>query len=361
MSRWRLIALSILGLSLMAAAPSITTRLASGVLTSTGTVLTVGAVSDGQVLGRSGSTVAGLTAAQGRTALSAPQVHVTTSAPTTGDDSADGYAVGDIWSDTSANLTYIADSVSVGAADWRLLLKPNAAYIQVTGGAIVAQGGLVDHDGGFIPASATVALTAEDDTYGEVISTDTITVASAGLTTGDTGAIQSNSRRYKVALSSLGIMLTGSASKQASIRLLCDSITDLDARAGTLALVTWLGVSSTTALDITGIQRPATGTATYQEVHAATSATSLTTGTASSANFGSMLNHSYPSDSGTLFFGGLDVNGLPRATGAASGGAISASNPDTIVWALRASAGASGATFTDCRALYVFGGAMADL
>jgi len=84
-------------------------------------------------------------------------------------------------------------------------------------------------------------------------------------------------------------------------------------------------------------------------------------GTASALNFGATLIHPFPSDSGTLWFGGLDVNGLPRATGAGSGGAISASNPDTIVWALRASAGASGATFADCRAIYTFGGAILDL
>lgn len=255
--------------------------------------------------------------------------------------------------------------VRESASAWRLVqlgaVAPVSVLVQVTGGDVVAQAGVVTQAGGFIAKSATVSLTAEDDTYGEVIDGDTITVASAGLATGDSGRIDQNSRRYKVALSALGITLTGSSTKQASIKLLCDSITDIDARAGTLALVTWFGVTSTTALDITGIQRPATGTATYQEVHAATSATSFTAGTASALNFGATLIHHFPSDSGTLWFGGLDVNGLPRATGAGSGGAISASNPDTIVWALRASAGASGATFADCRAIYTFGGAILDL
>lgn len=237
----------------------------------------------------------------------------------------------------------------------------NAVYILTTGGAIVAYGGVVTTSGGFTAYSAPITLTAEDDTYGEVISGDTITVATAGLATGDTGAIQSNSRRYKVTLSDIGITLADTSPKNVSIKMLFDSITDIDARAGTLALVTWLGVSSTTALDIIGIQRPSTGTATYQEVHAATSATSFTAGTASALNFGAMLSHHFPGDSGTLFFGGLDVNGLPRATGAGSGGTINAANPNTIVVALRAAAGASGAEFAGMRIIYQFGAALADL
>lgn len=58
-ARWRLLALSLLGLGLIAAAPTVYSRIATGLLTSSGTQLTMGAISDGQALVRSGTTIAG--------------------------------------------------------------------------------------------------------------------------------------------------------------------------------------------------------------------------------------------------------------------------------------------------------------
>lgn len=43
---------------------------------------------------------------------------IATTAPGTGDDSADGYSIGSLWFDTATGLLYVATSVSVGAATW---------------------------------------------------------------------------------------------------------------------------------------------------------------------------------------------------------------------------------------------------
>lgn len=249
-------------------------------------------------------------------------------------------------------------------AHYRQQLVPtrNAALIETVAGQIVSYGGTILGDGSFRRLSAPYALVAEDDSYGEVISGDTITIAGSGLTTGDSGPVQANSRRYAVPLSSIGIVLSGASPRQACIRLLCDSITDnSEARAGTVAALAWLGVGSTTALDITGIQRPATGSGTYQEVRARTSASTLTGGTASNLNFGSTLLHEFPGDDGTLFYGALTQTGAVRASGAQSGGGISASPPTHLVLAFRASPGASGIVFNDLRVTCTFGPAIADI
>lgn len=241
-------------------------------------------------------------------------------------------------------------------------IAPNAALVEAVNGALVAYGGTVRPDGSFLRLTAATTLTAEDDTYGESWSGDVLTVPTAGLVTGDTGAVQANSRRYVVALSSLGITLTDSSPRPTGIHLLCDDTADLDARAGTLALVTWLGAgASTTAIDIIGVQRPSTGSDTWVEVRARSSATSFTTGAASSATFGAYHMHQVPSDDGAVAWGALGATGAYRSLTATSGGAISATLPTHIVWALRASAGASGATWTDCRALYTFGATVEDL
>lgn len=237
--------------------------------------------------------------------------------------------------------------------------KINGALIEVSGGSIIGWGGYVDLDGTFVKVGSSVTLTAEDDSYGESISGDVITIAGSGLTTGDTGAIQSNSRRYVLTLSDVGITLSGTEPKTAMIKLLCDSLTDnSEARAGTVAALAWLGVGSTTALNITGIQRPATGSATYQNVMARTSATSLSTGASTNLNFGGFATHEFPNNDNGLYWGGTSSDGGTRGTNASSGVSISSSNPTHLVFAFRASAGASGIVLNDPRVLCVFGSAI---
>lgn len=309
----------------------------------------------------SGGNSVSMPPADARNLLSVSKTWPKTTAPTVNDDSADGYAVGDWWNDSTGNNTYIADSVAVGAADWRSLLEPNAVLVEVVGGQIIGWGGIAKNDGTFHKIGNSVVLTAEDDTYGEVISGDTITIAGAGLVTGDTGAVQSNSRRYKVALADLGIVLSSSNPKTAVIKLLCDSITDnSEARAGTIAACAWLGVGSTSALIIGGVQRPPSGSGTYQAVYAKTSATSLTGGTTSAGIVGGVVVHEFPNSDNGVYYGALDADGGIRSTGTLSTGALGSSQPDTLVLAFRASAGASGVVFNDLRVTVGFAPAIAN-
>lgn len=55
--RWRLLALSLLGVLLIAAGPAVYSRIATGVQTSSGTTLSVGSLTDGYLLARSGSSI----------------------------------------------------------------------------------------------------------------------------------------------------------------------------------------------------------------------------------------------------------------------------------------------------------------
>ena len=150
---------------------------------SDGTVLAIGAVTDGQALVRSGTTItssavqqadteltclAGTTsaankvpyytgagtcstadftsagrallddadAAAQRTTLTAARAPVSSaSAPTTGDDAGDGYAEGQVWVDTTADVPYVLVDATTSAAVWRSLLRPTSYEIRLTGGA----------------------------------------------------------------------------------------------------------------------------------------------------------------------------------------------------------------------------------
>lgn len=134
-----------------------------------------------------------------------PVVHTTTSAPGVGDDSADGFQVGDFWQDTSGDATYIADGVSVGAADWRRLLTPNAAKIGIAAGAFYAQAGLMVGST-FTPAGAQVAPTSSGDpnSFGATLSGTSITVNAA---TAAAGNADTTSQYWSFDLASLNLTI----------------------------------------------------------------------------------------------------------------------------------------------------------
>lgn len=59
-----------------------------------------------------------------------------TSAPTVNDDSADGYSVGSVWVNVTADDVYFAVDVTVGAAVWRKMRYDTTAYLPLTGGTL---------------------------------------------------------------------------------------------------------------------------------------------------------------------------------------------------------------------------------
>ncbi len=77
-------------------------------------------VAEQRVVGRiTGGDIAALTSAQVRTMLGLPQENLTaTGAPGANDDAADGYSVGSVWVDTSADVAYICLLATTGAAEW---------------------------------------------------------------------------------------------------------------------------------------------------------------------------------------------------------------------------------------------------
>lgn len=82
----------------------------------------------GTPLGISNGGTGGTTAAAARTSLGIENGGTlkhkldATSAPTAGDDSADGYAVGSFWIDVSANQAYLCVDASASAAIWEIYL-----------------------------------------------------------------------------------------------------------------------------------------------------------------------------------------------------------------------------------------------
>jgi hypothetical protein len=60
--------------------------------------------------------------------------NATTRAPTSMDDSTQGYAVGSTWLNTSANQYYVATGVATGAAVWKQITQPQIPFGYLFGG-----------------------------------------------------------------------------------------------------------------------------------------------------------------------------------------------------------------------------------
>lgn len=297
-----------------------------------------------------------------RATLGVPAIYTgKTTAPTATDDSDDGYVAGDIWNDTTNNMTYIADSVSVGAADWRSLLAPDGVIAFLEGGAWYAQAVMsVMENKGSIGTlrriGSPVLMTQEGTSYSPILSGNSISFTAAGIGTGNTGAIQSNSMRWAVALSSLGITITSSSTRWVRCQCMADSITDNgEVRAGTLDLISWLGVGSTTALVGVSTYRPISGV-NYGGGYFQTSATTINSMATNANTRGAFLSHSFPSHSGTVHYGVLGSTGnYLGGSGSASGTVISGSNPTYLVVAARGPSGASGGSWSNPRFCWLFG------
>lgn len=280
----RLPALAILvafvGSMLVAAAPTVSSAVASYLRTSSGTVLSVAAISDTQCLTRSGTTIAGATcggapsgaaggdlsgtypnpgvarvagttpgagglavlddastaavlatvggqaadadlttwagltptayfqtliddttAAATRTTLGAGQLPVSSaSAPGVGDDSGDGYAVGQLWVETTGDVPYVLTDSTLGAAVWRSVLPVESYEIRLTSGSWYAYPQAWTGSA-WVDVGAGMALTVET-AGGATTATNVLTVAS-----GLTNSTQPHTSQYEayIALSSLTI------------------------------------------------------------------------------------------------------------------------------------------------------------
>jgi len=233
------------------------------------------------------------------------------------------------------------------------------AYL--TGGAWTASLISIDpQTGAKTRIGSPVAMTAEGTDYDsgdgdEALSGDTLTLT--GPLVGDSGAVQSNSRRWTVALSSLGWTMTASTTRWAYFQMLCDSITDNgEARSQTLNLGSFLGAGgTTTALVGYAIQRPATGTQ-YIASYFNGSATGSTAGNGSTDAVGLWASHAFGNgNSERIQASTLNTSGEDTAATSASGAAIAAGVPTHLVVYLRSGAAGSGGVFDNCRMSWHFG------
>lgn len=124
------------------------------------------------------------------------------SAPTANDDSGDGYAVGQMWVDTTTKLPYVLVDSTAGAAVWRSLLNADAVEIRLESGAWV-WASQAWNGSAWVDISASTALTVETTNASITFSGTTLTLAS-GLTDGGSSPHLAQSKAY-VALADLPI------------------------------------------------------------------------------------------------------------------------------------------------------------
>ncbi len=123
--------------------------------------------------------------------------------PTVNDDSGDGYAVGQVWVNTTSDAPFILVDATVGAAVWRSLLTPaSALFITVSGGALVAYEQAYT-GGGWVNVSAALSPTVETD-GGVTFSGTTLTIPSGIAATSATQS-QADERYWAVSSLSAGL------------------------------------------------------------------------------------------------------------------------------------------------------------
>lgn len=363
-TRWRLATLGLLGLGLCAAGPMMSSSVArlrwsDGSLIALGAppaegeavVLTSGVLTGGTA---GGTTITGTPTegdaaiytsgawtatggADARTALDAARAPVSSaSAPGVSDDSGDGYAVGQSWVDTTADVPYVLVDATAGAAVWRSLLGARRAVaIAVVSGSL-SWAEQVETSSGWATVTSWTALTTETD--GGVTFSGANATLPSGLTPG-TGCASQPDERYLL-VSSLSATMQTLFAAGAPITLQA-SETSMGATADSRWGVA-LAVTGGTALDATseciaGMRSGYTGT---QWSFAAQTATSSYAALTTSATMGRRS---------LKLIGGVACAMLWTWTQGAtalggSTGTTKAALPDRIYWIAGASGTVSGTT-----------------
>lgn len=113
--------------------------------------------------------------------------------PTVNDDSGDGYGIGQVWVNTTSDVSFMLMDATVGAAVWRSLLSPRSAlFFTVAGGALVAYEQAYTGSG-WVNVSAAVSPTVEAD-GGVTFSGSTLTIPTGIAATSTTHSLAD--RRY---------------------------------------------------------------------------------------------------------------------------------------------------------------------
>ena len=191
-----------------------------------------------------------------RATLGVPRIYQKSAAPTVSDDSTAGYVAGDLWNDTTNNLTYIADSVAVGAADWRSLLKPAGVKVWVEGGALYARAVAV-RDGSIVEIGAPTAptATADPNAFACSASGPDLTVPFGAAVV---ASMQTNAQYWSWSFSSLGVAMPA-GTYRARVRMVVSAFVE-GARAGGMAVLLGIGTGPTANSKAFGFYRPSTGT-----------------------------------------------------------------------------------------------------
>jgi len=141
------------------------------------TIGPTGAAGPNQITGSTTTTLSGTLRGDGANVSATKDNLSATSAPTTGDDSNDGYAVGSRWMDVTGDKEYVCLDATVGAAVWKETSVPASDFLsalvnsEVTiNGATTATIGkmhLITDSG--TPADYTIALPAVSGNAGKFI------------------------------------------------------------------------------------------------------------------------------------------------------------------------------------------------
>jgi hypothetical protein len=119
-------------------------------------------------------------------------MHTAATAPTVGDDSGDGYIVGDMWYDTVTEYFYVAVDVTAGAAVWEPILTLDSAgdltlataNLNLTAGDVTVDAGDITATAGDIVASAGALEAGTTVTAGTGVTATTggVTATAGGVT-----------------------------------------------------------------------------------------------------------------------------------------------------------------------------------